>query len=134
MSFNDSFETCMARKHLPVPSELFSGKTVREIWDILEEIHGALENAGGAEITLAGLGAVSGTLGLSADGLKVVAFLAAAGANIAAQLYFTEAFGCWIATARFLSLFAEIDSLPDDAQKQEALQAVNDNPGDFAPA
>jgi hypothetical protein len=103
----------MAQKGLPLLGEVLSRKTLKEALDIFEEIHQAIEAAGGTEITLAGLAAAGPALGLSESALEVVGLLAAGGVTIAAHLYALEAAGCLARAVTTNLLFGALDEVTD---------------------
>ena len=113
MSFSDSYDNCMARKGLPLLGEIFSRKTFVEALEILDEIHSAIEAAGGEEVTLTALAAASSSLGLSADAMEVLALLGAGTVNIAAHLYLLEATQCVAVAVVRERLHADLAEVPD---------------------
>ena len=69
MSFSDIFNACMERNHMPAPQELFSGKTLGETLEFLDHFHEAMENAGGAEVTLSTVATLGAAAGVGGRGL-----------------------------------------------------------------
>jgi hypothetical protein len=132
MSFSDTFNACMERNHMPAPQELFSGKTLLEALEILDQIHDALENAGGVEVTLGALAGLGPSLGLAGSG--VLGVLGAAAADLTAGLYLSNAINCAAFAAVRSALTADLESAPDGFAKEQVTLALNDIPQDSAPA
>ena len=124
MSYSESYDQCMAQKHLPLLGEVFSHKTLSEAFEILDEIDQALEAAGGKEITLAALASAGPAMGLSESALEVVGLLAAGGANLAAHMYVIEAGKCLGFAVVKNSLFSELDALPSGDLKDQVQESV----------
>jgi len=126
MSFSDSYDNCMAQKHLPLLGELFSRKTLSEAVALLHEVHSALEAAGGPDITLAALAAASSSLGLTAEGAELVAILAAGAGNLAAHLYFVEAVSCMARAVIKENLLSELETAPAGFIKDQIGSAASE--------
>ncbi|CAN7626599.1 hypothetical protein LJR225_004810 [Phenylobacterium sp. LjRoot225] len=103
----------MAQKGLPLLGEILSRKTLGDATEIFHEIHSAIEAAGGGEVTLAALAALSPSLGLTADAMEVLAVLDGAAGGVAASFYVSAAAGCLGAAVRRENLLGELEAAPD---------------------
>ena len=130
MSYSESYDQCMAFKGLPLLGELLSRKTLSEAVEVFEEIHQAVEAAGGAELTLEALAVAGPALGLSESALEALGLLAAGGANVAAHIYLLEAVGCLAAAVTKNLLLSELDAAADGAFKDQILsRAIGEERG-----
>jgi hypothetical protein len=103
----------MRKKGLPLLGDILSKKTFFEAVAIFEEIHVAMEAAGGAELTFESLAELGPALGLSESALEVVAVLAGTIAQMAVAVYLFSATNC-LGTAIGDSLRrADLDQLPE---------------------
>ena len=119
---------------MPAPQELFSGKTLKEALEILDQIHDALDNAGGVEVTLGALASLGPSLGLAESGVEVVGVLGAAAADLTAGLYLSNAIQCAAYSAVRSALTADLEGAPDGYAKEQVTLALNDIPQDSAQA
>ena len=121
MSFSESYDKCMSKKGLPLLGQIFSKRSFFEAIAILEEIHGALEAAGGAEMTFEQLALAAPALGLSEGALEVIAVLAGGIAQMAVAAYIFVALDCVGRAVGDSVKRAELDQLPEGFVQAELI-------------